>query len=149
MAKVFVYLIAVMDWYSRRILSWRVSTIMDTSFCTEALEEAIYLYGRPEIFNTDQGSQFISEVFTSVLKNSDIKIGMDEKGEWVDNVLVEGLWRGVKYEEVYSGAYDNIAEANRSLGDYFEFYNLKRRHPSLEKQAPDTYYNQVAVRMVA
>lgn len=111
MAKGFVYLVAVMDWYSRRVLSWRVSTTMDSSFCTEALVEAIALYGRPEIFNTGQGSQFTSEEFTSVLNNNGIKISMDESGRWVDNVFVEGLWHSVKYEEVYLKAHDNVAEA--------------------------------------
>lgn len=149
MAKGFVYLVAVMDWYSRRVLSWRLSTTMDTSFCTEALEEAIELYGPPDIFNTDQGSQFTSEEFTSVLKANDIKISMDGKGRWVDNVFVERLWRSVKYEEVYVKAYDNVAEAKHSLGNYFDFYNKKRRHQSLGKQTPDTVYNQSAVKMAA
>lgn len=149
MAKGFVYLVAVMDWYSRRVLSWRVSTTMDTSFCVDALEEAIEKYGCPEIFNTDQGSQFTSHEFTSVLKENFIQISMDGKGRWVDNVFVERLWRSVKYEEVYLKAYDNVTEAKQSLGQYFEFYNTERRHQSLDDQTPDTIYNQPADRMAA
>jgi putative transposase len=149
MAKGFVYLIAVMDWYSRRVLSWRVSTTMDTSFCVEALEEAIEKSGCPEIFNTDQGSQFTSEEFTQVLKDNDIKISMDGKGRWVDNVFVERLWRSVKYEEVYLKAYDTVADAKQSLGKYFDFYNTTRRHQSLGKQTPDSVYTQPADRMAA
>ena len=149
MAKGFIYLVAVMDWYSRRVLSWRVSTTMDTSFCVEALEEAIEQHGRPEIFNTDQGSQFTSEDFTQVLKDNDIRISMDGKGRWVDNVFVERLWRSVKYEEVYLKAYDTVADAKQSLGRYFDFYNTKRRHQSLEKMTPDEVYYQQAVRKAA
>ena len=149
MAKGFVYLVAVMDWYSRRVLSWKLSTTMDTSFCVEALEEAIENYGCPEIFNTDQGAQFTSEQFTGVLKQHDIKISMDGKGRWIDNVFVERLWRSVKYEEVYLKAYDSVFDAKRSLGRYFDFYNTERRHQSLEKQTPDSVYNQSAVRMAA
>lgn len=149
MAKGFVYLVAIMDWYSRRVLSWRVSTTMDTSFCIEALEEAIERYGCPEIFNTDQGSQFTSEDFTQVLKDNDIRISMDGKGRWVDNVFVERLWRSVKYEEVYLKAYDTVAEAKQSLGKYFDFYNTERRHQSLGKQTPDSVYTHTADRMAA
>lgn len=149
MAKGFVYLVAIMDWYSRKVLSWRVSTTMDTSFCVEALEEAIERYGCPEIFNTDQGTQFTSDDFTQVLKTNEIRISMDGKGRWVDNVFVERLWRSVKYEEVYLKAYDTVAEAKRSLGNYFTFYNTERRHQSLGKQTPDTVYNRLAGRMAA
>lgn len=149
MAKGFVYLVAVMDWYSRRVLSWRVSTTMDSGFCVDALEEAIEKFGSPEIFNTDQGSQFTSEEFTSVLKDNGIKISMDGKGRWVDNVFVERLWRSVKYEEVYLKAYDSVAEAKQSLRHYFEFYNSERRHQSLANQTPDTVYSQPADRMAA
>ncbi|WP_419645374.1 IS3 family transposase, partial [Thiolapillus sp.] len=117
MARGFVYLVAIMDWYSRRVLSWRVSNTMDVSFCIDALEEAIERHGAPEIFNTDQGSQFTSEAFTGVLKAHDIRISMDGKRRWVDNVFVERLWRSVKYEEVYLKAYDSIGEARASLGD--------------------------------
>lgn len=122
---------------------------MDTSFCVEALEAAIEQYGCPEIFNTDQGSQFTSDDFTQVLIDNDIKISMDGKGRWVDNVFVERLWRSVKYEEVYLKAYDSVAEARQSLGSYFEFYNTERRHQSLGKQTPDTVYNEPADRMAA
>ena len=149
MAKGFVYLIAVMDWYSRRVLSWRVSTTMDTSFCVEALEEAIEQYGCPEIFNTDQGSQFTSDDFTKVLQDNDIQISMDGKSRWVDNVFVERLWRSVKYEEVYLKAYDTVADAKQSLGEYFNFYNTERRHQSLGNQTPDTVYTETAARMAA
>jgi len=136
----FAYLIAIMDWHSRKVLSWRVSNIMDTDFCIEALNAAINRYGTPEIFNTDQGSQFTSEAFTDVLKKRDIKISMDGKGRWVDNVFIERLWRSVKYEEVYLHAYDDISHARRNLALYFEFYNSKRRHQTL-KCTPDTKYN--------
>lgn len=149
MAKGFVYLVAVIDWYSRRVLSWRLSTTMDSSFCVDALEEAIDKFGCPEIFNTDQGAQFTCEEFTSVLKQRDIKISMDGKGRWIDNVFVERLWRSVKYEEVYLKAYDSVAEAKRSLAQYFDFYNFRRRHQSLDGQTPDTVYNQATVMMAA
>jgi len=149
MARGFVYLVAIMDWYSRRVLAWRVSNTLDTSFCVEALNEAIETYGAPEIFNTDQGSQFTSEDFTGVLKQHDIRISMDGKGRWVDNVFVERLWRSVKYEEVYLRAYDSIGDARASLGRYFAFYNAKRRHQSLDRQTPDSVYYQDAARMAA
>ena len=149
MARGFVYLVAVMDWYSRRVLSWRVSNTLDTSFCIEALEEAIENHGAPEIFNTDQGSQFTSKEFTDVLKANDIQISMDGKGRWVDNVFVERLWRSVKYEEVYLKAYDDIRSAKASLGQYFEFYNSQRRHQSLDRQTPDQVYYESAIRKAA
>jgi len=149
MAHGFVYLVAVMDWYSRRVLSWRVSNTLDTSFCIEALEEAIENYGVPEIFNTDQGSQFTSDDFTSVLKENDIRISMDGKGRWIDNVFVERLWRSVKYEEVYLKAYDDIRGARASLGTYFDFYNMERRHQSLDRQTPDQVYYENVVRKAA
>ena len=149
MAKGFVYLVAIMDWYSRRVLSWKLSTTIDTDFCIDALKEAIERYGCPEIFNTDQGSQFTSEDFTSVLKDSGIKISMDGKGRWVDNVFVERLWRSVKYEEVYLKAYDTGAQARQSLEQYFAFYNSQRRHQSLNKQTPDFVYYQGAERIAA
>ncbi len=149
MARGFVYLVAVMDWYSRKVLSWRLSNTLDASFCVDALEEAVETYGAPEIFNTDQGSQFTSEDFTSVLKRHDIKISMDGKGQWVDNVFVERLWRSVKYEEVYLKAYDGMAEARASLASYFDFYNNERRHQSLDRQTPDGVYYQPAAMMAA
>jgi putative transposase len=149
MARGFVYLVAILDWYSRRVLSWRVSNTMDTRFCVEALNDAISTYGAPEIFNTDQGSQFTSEEFTGVLKHHGIRISMDGKGRWVDNVFVERLWRSVKYEEVYLRAYDSIGDARASLDKYFVFYNTQRRHQSLDRKTPDSVYYQDAVRMVA
>ena len=142
MAKGFVYLVAVIDWYSRRVLSWRLSNTMDTGFCVDALEDAIAQNGAPEIFNTDQGSQFTSEDFTNVLKNHDIRISMDGKGRWVNNVFVERLWRSVKYEEVYLKAYDSVTDARASLKAYFNFYNTERRHQSLDRVTPDEVYLQ-------
>ena len=138
-----------MDWYSRKVLSWRVSNTLDTSFCVDALEEAIEAYGAPEIFNTDQGSQFTSEEFTGVLKRHDVRISMDGKGRWVDNVFVERLWRSVKYEEVYLKAYDSMAAAKASLGRYFAFYNTERRHQSLDRRTPDSVYYESAAKMAA
>jgi putative transposase len=142
MAKGFVYLCAVVDWASRKVLSHRVSITMDTSFCLEALEEAFHLYGRPEIFNTDQGSQFTSEEFVQALKDKEVKISMDGKGAWRDNVFVERLWRSVKYEEVYLKAYTSVSEAKRSISNYFDFYNSVRPHSSLDEKTPDEYYFQ-------
>jgi len=140
MAKGFVYVVAIMDWYSRRVLSWRVSNSMDADFCVDALEEAISRYGAPDIFNTDQGAQFTSDAFTGALKAADIQISMDGKGRWVDNVFVERLWRSLKYEEVYLKAYDSVAEARLGIGNYFRFYNRERRHQSLNRQTPDQVY---------
>ena len=140
MAKGFCYLVAIMDWTSRRVLAWRLSNTLDTSFCTEALEEAIMKYGTPEIFNTDQGSQFTSDAFTDILINRGISISMDGKGRWVDNVYVERLWRSVKYEDIHLKAYGSIAEARRGLATYFEFYNSRRRHQGLDYKTPDEVY---------
>jgi putative transposase len=140
MARGFVYLAAVLDWFSRRVLAWRLSITMDTSFCIEALEEAMRIYGRPEIFNTDQGSQFTSEAFTGRLKREAIEISMDGKGRWADNVFVERLWRSLKYEHVYLHAYESVAEARAKIGCYFAFYNSQRPHSSLEAQTPDQVY---------
>ena len=123
MAKGFAYLIVILDWYSRKVLSFRVSNTMDNSFCLEALEEVIARYGTPEIFNTDQGSQFTSDAFTGTLKEHNIRITMDGKGSWRDNVFVERLWRSVKYEEVYLKAYETVTEARRSIGINLNFYN--------------------------
>ena len=148
MARGFVYLVAIMDWHSRKVLSWRVSNTLDTSFCIEALEEAIEQHGTPEIFNTDQGSQFTSEEFTGVLKAHDIRISMDGKRCWVDNVFVERLWRSVKYEEVYLKAYDSIVEARTSLDIYFTFYNTEKRHQRLDRRTPDNVYYQATARKV-
>jgi len=139
MAKGFVYLVAVMDWYSRKVLSWRVSNTMGSDFCVDALEEAIRCYGAPEIFNTDQGAQFTSEAFTSVLKSANVKISMDGKGRWVDNVFIERLWRSVKYEEVYLKAYESMAQAKSGIGEYLKFYNAERKHQTLG-MTPDQMY---------
>ena len=149
MARGFVYLVAIMDWHSRKVLSWRLSNSMDSSFCVDALNEAIERYGKPEIFNTDQGSQFTSEDFTGVLKANGISISMDGRGRWMDNVFIERLWRSVKYEEVYLKAYEGMLDARRALHRYFEFYNERRRHQSLDNQTPDTVYYQPAARMAA
>ena len=149
MAKGFMYLVAIIDWHSRRVLSWRVSNTLDTSFCVEALEEALQRFGTPEIFNTDQGSQFTSEAFTDVLKDKGVAISMDGKGRWVDNVFVERLWRSVKYEDLYLRAYETPAQLRAGLGKYFEFYNTKRRHSALDRRTPDAvYYDQANVKLV-
>jgi len=140
MARGFVYLAAVVDWYSRRVLSHRVSITMEADFCIDALEEALAKHGRPEIFNTDQGSQFTSTDFTGVLLDNAIAISMDGKGAWRDNVFVERLWRSVKYEEVYLRAYDSVAQARASLGRYLTFFNAKRPHSSLDARTPDQAY---------
>jgi putative transposase len=140
MARGFVYLVAVIDWFSRRVLSWRLSITMDTSFCIEALDEALSLHGKPEIFNTDQGSQFTSEAFTGRLKEEGIQISMDGRGRWADNVFVERLWRSLKYEHVYLHAYESVGEARDKIGRYFEFYNCRRPHSSLGAQTPDRAY---------
>lgn len=150
MARGFVYLTAVMDWYTRRVLSWRLSNTMDVHFCLEALEEAQARYGNPEIMNTDQGSQFTSLAFTQKLKDSGIRISMDGKGCWRDNVFVERLWRSVKYEEVYLRAYDSVSAARTGLDRYFRFYNTRRPHSSLDRQTPDqVYFNSLPLPMAA
>ena len=144
MARGFVYLTAVVDWFSRRVLTWRLSITMEAAFCIEALEEALVKYGKPEIFNTDQGSQFTSASFTGVLLKAGIAISMDGKGSWRDNVFVERLWRSVKYEEVYLKAYDTVSQARASIGGYLHFYNTRRPHSSLERQTPDqAYFNRL------
>jgi putative transposase len=145
MEKGFIYLTVIMDWFSRKVLSWRLSNSMDSSFCVDALEEAIHLYGKPEIFNTDQGSQYSSEAFTDVLKDNDIDISMDGKGAWRDNVFVERLWRSVKYEEVYLNAYESMADARQSLKKYFEFYNQSRKHQTLKATPDQVYYESISL----
>ncbi len=140
MARGFVYLAAVVDWFSRRVLAWRLSITMEVAFCLEAVEEALAKHGRPEIFNTDQGSQFTSADFTGLLLGQAIAISMDGKGAWRDNVFVERLWRSVKYEEVYLRAYDSVREARASIGRYLDFYNRKRPHSSLDARTPDHAY---------
>ncbi len=140
MVRGFVYLTAVMDWCSRKVLSWRVSITMDVQFCLEALEEAVAVYGAPEIMNTDQGSQFTSQAFMGMLKEHGIRISMDGKGAWRDNVFVERLWRSVKYEEVYLRAYDAVSDSRIGLGRYFDLYNRRRPHSSLGRKTPDQEY---------
>jgi putative transposase len=140
MAKGFVYLAAVLDWFSRRVLSWRVSITMEASFCVEALEEALAKHGKPGIFNTDQGSQFTGAAFAGVLASNRIAISMDGKGAWRDNVFVERLWRSVKYEEVYLHAYGSVPEARASIGRYLDLYNRRRPHSSLDGMTPDQAY---------
>ncbi|UDY19002.1 transposition protein [Acinetobacter baumannii] len=150
MARGFVYLCAVVDWFSRRVLSWRLSITMEADFCIEAVEDALARYGKPEIFNTDQGSQFTSIDFTAVLKKAEIAISMDGKGAWRDNVFVERLWRSIKYEEVYLHAYKTVSEARAGIGRYLAFYNSRRPHSSLDRQTPDqAYFNALAPMMVA
>ena len=140
MAKGFCYLVAIMDWASRKVLSWRLSNTLDPSFCTEALEEAISRYGTPQIFNTDQGSQFTSDAFTRILKTHNIRISMDGRGRWMDNVFIERLWKSVKYEDVYLKAYSSIIEARTELTKYFDRYNKRRRHQGLDNMTPDEVY---------
>ena len=140
MKRGFVYLFAVLDWASRRVLSWRVSNTLTTDFCIDAVQEAINRYGKPNIFNTDQGCQFTSMEFTELLKQNSIAISMDGKGCWRDNVFVERLWRSVKYEEVYLHAYDSVSEAKNGLGKYFNRYNQLRPHTALDDQTPDEFY---------
>jgi putative transposase len=140
MARGFVYLAAVVDWFSRRVLSWRVSITMEVAFCLEAVAEALARHGRPEMFNTDQGSQFTSADFTGLLLDNAIAISMDGKGSWRDNVFVERLWRSIKYEEVYLRAYDSVGAARASIGRYLDFYNRKRPHSSLDARTPDRAY---------
>ena len=140
MARGFVYLAAVVDWYSRRVLSWRLSITMDVQFCLDTVQEAIDQYGTPEIFNTDQGSQFTSLAFTDLLKENGIRISMDGKGCWRDNIFVERLWRTIKYEEVYLKAYESVSQARSSIGHYLNFYNSGRPHSRLDRQTPDQVY---------
>jgi len=135
MARGFLYLVVIMDWHSRYVLSWRLSNTLDTSFCVEALEEALRK-GRPDIFNTDQGAQFTSEAFTELLKQHGVKISMDGKGRYKDNLFIERLWRTVKYEEVCLRAYQDGKEARVGLGDYFRFYNAERPHQALGYRTP-------------
>jgi putative transposase len=140
MAHGFVYLVAVIDWFSRRVLAWKLSITMDTSFCIEALDEALSKHGKPEIFNTDQGSQFTSEAFTGRLKEEGIAISMDGKGRWCDNVFVERFWKSIKYEHVYLHAYESVLEARTKIGGYIDFYNTTRPHSSLNALTPDQVY---------
>ena len=150
MARGFVYLAVVLDWFSRRVLSWRLSITMDAAFCVGTLEDALARHGKPDIFNTDQGSQFTGAAFTGALANNSIAISMDGKGAWRDNVFVERLWRSVKYEEVYLRAYDSVSEARASIGRYLDFYNSRRPHSSLDGITPDqAYFTPLPLRLAA
>ena len=140
MARGFVYLAAVVDWFSRRVLAWRVSITLEAAFCVEALEEALARHGRPEVFNTDQGSQFTSHDFTDVLLKAGVAISMDGKGSWRDNIFIERLWRSIKDEEIYLRAYETVSDARASIGRYLAFYNGRRPHSSLDRQTPDQAY---------
>jgi len=150
MARGFCYLVAVMDWSSRYVLAWRLSNTLDSSFCVDALEEAIAHYGCPEIFNTDQGSQFTAEVFTDTLNSNNIAISMDGKGRWMDNVFIERLWKSVKYEDIYLKSYVSMTEAKRGLAEYFKFYNEKRWHHNFDKKTPSmVYFGSLAQKQAA
>jgi putative transposase len=142
MAKGFLYLVVVMDWVSRAVLAWRLSNTLGADFCVEALEEALSRYGRPEIFNTDQGSQFTSDDFTGTLKDHGIMISMNGKGRCMDNIFVERLWRSLKYEEVYLNAYASVAEAKAGIGAWLNFYNEERQHQSLGYRTPRQIYDE-------
>lgn len=144
MAKGFMYLVVILDWHSRRVLAWRLSNTLETDFCLEALDEALRRFGKPEIFNTDQGVQFTCDAFTRVLKDHDIDISMDGKGRWVDNVFVERLWRSVKHEDVYLRAYETPRQLREGLTRYFNFYNTERRHSALDGRTPDAVYFEQA-----
>jgi putative transposase len=150
MKRGFVYLIAVIDWFSRRVLSWKLSITMDVSFCLEALDEALKKYGKPKIFNTDQGSQFTSIDFTGRLKKEGIAISMDGKGRWCDNVFVERFWKSIKYEHVYLHAYESVQEARTKIGGYIDFYNSTHPHSSLKALTPDqVYFNRLPEALAA
>ncbi len=150
MRRGFLYLVAIMDWTSRKVLAWRLSNTMDADFCVRALEEAIARYGSPEIFNADQGSQFTSFAFTGTLKQAGTKISMDGKGRWMDNVFIERLWRSLKYEEVYLKAYDSVSVACASIGRYLDLYNGRRPHSSLDGTTPDQgYFTPLPIRISA
>jgi putative transposase len=150
MAHGFQYLVAILDVWSRKVLSWRVSNTMTPDFCVEALQAALAAHGRPEIFNTDQGSQFTCEDWTAVLDAADVKISMDGKGRWIDNVFIERLWRSVKYENVYLKAYETGSALRRGLAEYFEFYNAERTHQALDYRRPDdVYYDRPTLKAAA
>ena len=146
MARGFVYLIAIVDWFSRRVLAWRLSITLETDFCIEALEEALARFGAPEIFNTDQGSQFTSFAFTAVLKDAEIRISMDGRGRWMDNVFIERLWRSLKYECVYLHAFETGSELRVGLTRWIGYYNADRPHSGLAGQTPDEAYGVNAIR---
>ena len=140
----FVYLVAIIDWYSRYVLSWRLSNTLDTTFCVDALEEALERWGTPEIFNTDQGAQFTATAFTDVLKNHGVKISMDGKGRCRDNIFSERLWRSLKYEEVYLKTYADQRDARRGIATYFTFFNTRRPHQGLDYSTPAALYLRAA-----
>jgi putative transposase len=140
--KGFLYLVAIMDWASRRVLSWRLSNTMESDFCVAALEEALERYGKPGIFNTDQGSQFTSDDFTGALQTANIRISIDGKGCWMDNVMIERLWRSLKYECIYLHAFETGSEVRQGLEHWINFYNTRRPHPSLDDKTPDEAYWQ-------
>lgn len=142
MRKGFLYLVAVMDWASRKVLSWRLSNTMDAEFCVSALKEALAKYGKPDVFNTDQGSQFTSSAFTETLKEAEVKISMDGRGRWVDNVMIERLWRTLKYDCVYLNAFETGSEARKGIGKWIRRYNEERPHSSLDDKTPhEAYWN--------
>jgi putative transposase len=150
MPRGYLYLVAVIDWYSRKVLSWRLSHTLEADFCVEALREALATYGKPEIFNTDQGVQFTSSNFVDTLKDADIRISMDGKGRWLDNVFVERLWRSLKYEEVYLHAYATVSTARAGIARYLQYFNQRRSHSSLDDQTPDeVYYAEIEFAKVA
>jgi putative transposase len=145
----FVYLVAIIDWYSRRVLSWRLSNTLDSRFCVEALEDALERFGPPEIFNSDQGAQFTADDFTRPLRDRGVAISMDGKGRCLDNVFVERLWRSLKYEDVYLHVYDNVAEARAGIGRYLAFFNDERAHRTLGNQTPAAFYAREASKTAA
>jgi putative transposase len=147
MRRGFLYLVAIMDWYSRKVLSWRLSNSLDSDFCVAALEEALEKYGTPEIFNTDQESQFTSYEFTQTLKDAGIKVSMDGKGRWMDNVMIERSWRTLKYSVVYLHAFDNGHELKRGLSDWINFYNTRRPHSSLGDRTAYEAYNELEIQI--
>ena len=136
----FAFLVAIMDWYSRRVLAWRLSNTLDTSFCVEALQEALNMFGVPGIFNTDQGCQFTDSDFTKPLLDRGVKVSMDGKGRFMDNIFIERLWRTLKYEEVYLNEYDDLVQARNGIGRYIKMYNQRRRHQALGYQTPPAFY---------
>ena len=149
MRRGFIYLTAIMDWHSRKVLSWKLSNTLDARFCVEALEEALQTYGNPEIFNTDQGAQYTSEDFTSVLKSHEIKISMDGKGRWMDNVMIERLWRSLKQECIYLQEFDSIKELKKALQNWFIFYNHERPHVTFKGRKPNEIYDNKRLKLTA
>ena len=149
MRRGFLYLVAVMDWSTRKVLSWRISNTMDADFCIEALEEALARFGRPEIFNTDQGSQFTSPRFTGVLRDAGVRISMDGRGRWMDNVFIERLWRSLKYECIYLHAFETGSELRAGLTCWIDYYNARRPHSTLDGRTPDEAYKAIGTEKLA